>query len=71
METLNDPAAEARRLVYGPTGRGPDRAQSTPMLRNMIKALSLHPWLNDADDKYRLRVAIEVLALRHGHGKGD
>lgn len=31
-------------------------------LRNMVKALGLHPWLNSAEDKARLRAAQLALA---------
>lgn len=38
------------------TGRQPTWA-----LRNMVKALSLHPWLNTETDKQRLKAARMVL----------
>lgn len=67
---MSDPTIEeeARRIVYGADGKGPDRGQATWALRNMVRALSLHPWLNDADDTHRLAVAREILRLRRGKG---
>jgi hypothetical protein len=35
--------------------------QPTWALRNMVKALSLHPWLNTETDKQRLKAARIVL----------
>jgi len=44
--------AEAEKIV----GRQPTWA-----LRNMVKALSLHPWLNTETDKQRLKAARIVI----------
>ena len=35
--------------------------QSHHALRNMVKALSLHPWLNTLDDERRLKAAKLIL----------
>lgn len=40
------------------------RRQSDHILRQQVKALSLHPWLNDAEDKARLAAAKMALAER-------
>jgi hypothetical protein len=40
------------------------RRQSDHLLRQQIRALSLHPWLNDAEDKARLAAAKAALAER-------
>lgn len=47
---------EARRIA----GNQPEWA-----LRNMVKALKIHPWLNTAEDKLRLQAAKVIL-----RGKG-
>jgi hypothetical protein len=44
--------AEARAIV----GNQPRTA-----LRNMVKALNMHPWLNTAEDKLRLEAAKLIL----------
>ncbi len=35
--------------------------QSRWVLRNMVRALSLHAWMNDAEDKRRLAAARYIL----------
>lgn len=44
---------EARKIVGN---------QSPTCLRNMVKALSLHPWLNTAEEKKRLEAAKILLS---------
>lgn len=50
--------------VFGKDGRGPDRAQDSWALKNMIQALSSLPALNSQEDWIRLATAREILRLR-------
>jgi hypothetical protein len=52
--------AEAERIV-GPMNRG------EPFLSNMIKALSLHPWLNTPEEADRLEAAKVIRAHQRRH----
>jgi hypothetical protein len=58
------PAEEARMIVLGPDGKGPDQGQATWALRMMVRALTLHPWLNTPEDNRRLAVARAIMRLR-------
>lgn len=40
--------------------------QPTWALKNMVRALSLHSWLNDAEDNQRLAAAKVILKARKG-----
>ena len=40
--------------------------QPARTVRRMVHALSLHPWLNTAEEDQRLEAAKIVLALRQG-----
>jgi len=44
--------------------------QPTWALKNMVRALSLHSWLNDAEDDARLAAAKIVLRARRAAERG-
>lgn len=56
LDDVKDPAL---REAYGIVGN-----QSTHMLRNMVAALKLAPWLNTPEDEKRLAAAKLVLKAR-------
>ena len=45
--------------------------QPTWALNNMVKALSLHPWLNDAEDNTRIIAAQIILRARRAADRGN
>ena len=44
------------------------KSQPTYALRNMVKALSMHSWLNTEEEKERLLLAKEELKKRRNNG---
>jgi ribosome modulation factor len=68
------PQKQAVAIAYSKRGDadGPRFSRSpTWELRNMVKALSLHPWLNSDEENQRLQDAKAELARRKGAKRGD